>query len=101
MDINEPFQTEVVNLTGQNDHTFTLKVQSIYCNAAGLMWVKLRGDSHNAPYRVTQGQVLFGAFEKVIKNGTDSALQAENALVGQRSADFEPREPLRDYPKPE
>lgn len=101
MDVNEPFKTEVVDIS-TTDHTFTLKVQSIYCNATGTLIVELKGDADGTsrPYEVTQGQVLFGAFRKVVLSGTSAALQAANKLIGQRSADYEEKEGLAGFPGP-
>lgn len=99
MDVNEPYQTEVVDISAA-DHTFALKVQSIYCNASGTLTVKLKGDAGNVSYEVLAGQVLFGRFEKVIRATTSVALQAAGKLIGQRSADYEEKEGLAGFPGP-
>jgi hypothetical protein len=97
VDVNEPFKTEVVDIS-TSDHVFAMRVQSIYCNEAGTLVVRIRGDSTDRTYKVAQYQTLFGAFSQVTKIGSTPA--TANAFIGQRSADFEEKEGLANYPGP-
>lgn len=64
-----PYASEVVDVAS-TDHAFALKVAGIYCNAAGDVVAKLRGDSAARTWKVQQYQVLRGDFEEVVKVGT-------------------------------
>jgi hypothetical protein len=77
-----PHTTEVVDISAA-DHTFTLRVDSIYCGGAGDLIVRVRGDSTDRTYKVTAGQVVYGDFSIVRRTNTTAS-----SLIGQKSRNF-------------
>lgn len=62
-------QSEAVNLASA-DHTFTLRVDAIYCGAAGDVVARLKGDGADSTWKVQAGQYLHGEFTVVRRTGT-------------------------------
>jgi hypothetical protein len=84
MNLGTPHRSEVVDISG-GAHTFTLKVQAIYCGAAGTVVAKLRGDGAARTWKgIAAGSYLYGDFESVSNGGAGTTLTAANDMIGVR-----------------
>jgi hypothetical protein len=59
-----PDKSEPVDLTS-GDHTFTLRVDAIFCSADGTVVARLRKDTADTEWAVKAGDYLLGNFRLV------------------------------------
>ena len=81
--VHVPVASEPVSVSPGHDHTFAIRVEALRANAAGVVLATLKGDSAPRRFDVAAGEVVAGAFVKIVyeHEGATTTLTGPNDLL--------------------